>query len=313
MIPVLLLPAGTLAVSGYLFQHLRGQRCRQARQRLAALEDIRSLRQLLEKIPQHRGMANAFLQGDASFGAKLQAQQQHIDTDTYILTRLTGQTSCRVISERIQRIETQWSTIKQELQRLSSTRSFALHNELVGEILYLINDLGEEQGLLDEDSGFTQLANAAINLMPLVTETQGQARGMATGAATQQKCGIPEQVKLRYLLTRTRSAMGTARGELQGNTEAQGLDDSLAATEDFLCLLETRILETQRIDIPPGEVFAAGTQAIDRSFVLLDQLMDALQRRLAADTARCERQWRLSQLTATGLLAPAAWLVQLAV
>ncbi len=313
MIPLLLLPAGILAVGGYLFQHLRGQRCRQARQRLAALEEIRGLRQLLEKIPQHRGMANAFLQGDASFGAKLQTQQQHIDADARILTRLAGQTSCRVVSERIQRIEAQWSTIKQELQRLSSTRSFDLHSELVGEILYLINDLGEKQGLLDEDSGFTQLANAAINLVPLVTETQGQARGMATGAAAQQECGIPEQVKLRYLLARTRSAIGMAKGELQGNAEARGLNDSLATTEDFLQLLETRILETPRIDIPPGEVFAAGTQAIGRSFVLLDQLIDALRQQLEVKAKRCGRQWRLSQVTATTLLAPAAWLVQLAV
>ena len=313
MIPVLLLPAGILAVSGYLFLHLRGQRCRQTRQRLATLEDIRGLRQLLEKIPQHRGMANAFLQGDASFGAKLQAQQQHIDADAHILTRLAGRASCRVVSERIQYIEAQWSTIKQELQRLSSTRSFALHSELVGEILYLINDLGEGSSLLDGDSGFTQLADAAINLVPLVTETQGQARGMATGAATQQECGIPEQVKLRYLLERTRGAIGRAKGELQGNTEARGLDASLTATEDFLRLLETRILETQRIDIPPGEVFAAGTQAIGRSFVLLDQLMDALRRRLATDARRCDRQWRLSQVTTTILLAPTAWLVQLAV
>lgn len=313
MTPALLLPAGMLAVSGYLFQHLRGQRWRQAHQRLATLDDIRSLRQLLEKIPQHRGMANAFLQGDASFGAKLQTQQQHIDADAHILTRLAGQTCCRVVSERIQRIGTQWSTIKQELQHFSSSHSFALHSELIGEILYLINDLSEKQGLLDEDSGFTPLANAAINRLPLVTETQGQARGMATGAAAQQKCGIPEQVKLRYLLARTRSAIGMANDELRGNVEARGLSDSLIATEGFLRLLETRILETQHIDIPPTEVFAAGTQAIDRSFVLLDQLIDTLRQRLAADASRCKHQWRLSQIIATTLLAPAAWLVWLAV
>ncbi|HHH48604.1 MAG TPA: hypothetical protein ENK51_06940 [Gammaproteobacteria bacterium] len=312
MIPVLLLPAGMLATGGYLFQHLRGQRCRQARQRLATLADIRALRQLLETIPQHRGMANAFLQGDASFGAKLQAQQQRVDDDARILGRLAEQPLCRAVNARIQRIEAQWSDIKGKLQRLSATRSFALHSELTSEVLYLINDLAEGGGLLDGDSGFTQLADAAINLLPLVTETQGQARGMATGAAAQQECGIPQQVKLRYLLARTRDATGRAKEELQGQTEARALDDSLVATEDFLQLLETRILETAHIDIPPEQVFAAGTRAIDRSFALLDQLLDALQGRLAADARRCQRQWRLAQITATGLLAPAAWLVQLA-
>ncbi len=307
------LSAGLLATGAYLFQHLHGQRCRQARQRLAALEDIRGLRQLLEKIPQHRGMANAFLQGDASFGAKLQAQQQHIDADARILTRLAGQAPCRLIAQRIQRIETQWAALKQALQRLSSERSFALHSELVAEILYLINDLAEESGLLEGSGEQSQLADAAINLLPLVTETQGQARGMATGAAAQQACGIPQQVKLRYLLARTRRTIDTARDELRGKAEARGLEDSLAATADFLRLLDTRILAAPRIDIPPDEVFAAGTRAIDRSFVLLDQLMDALQRQLKADAARRERRWRLSQITATALLAPAAWLVLLAV
>ena len=313
MIPTLLLPAGALAVGGYLFQHLSGQQCRRARLRLSGLREIRELRRLLEKIPQHRGMANAFLQGDASFGAKLQTLQQQIDADAAILATITARGNGPVIGQRIQRIEAQWSSIKQDLQRLSASRSFALHSELVTELLYLINDLGETSGLLEDDSAHGGLADAAINLLPLLTETQGQARGMCTGAAAQKECDIPQQVKLRFLLQRTRDTIDGTRQELRDKAEARGLDDCLSASEDFLHLLETRVLNADRIDIPPDEVFTTGTRAIDRSFALLDQLLDVLQRQLTNEAARCQRHWRLSQATATGLLAPAAWLVQLAV
>jgi len=243
----------------------------------------------------------------------LQTLQQRIDADAAILASIAGHAGNPTIGQRIRRIETQWTELKQGLRRLSAARSFTRHSELVGELLYLINDLGEEAGLLDDDTEHALLADAAINLLPLVTETQGQARGMGTGAAAQKACDIPLQVKLRFLLQRTRSTIETAQTELQGKAEAQGLEASLAASEEFLRLLETRILDAGDIDIPPDEVFATATRAIDKSFALLDQLLDTLQRQLEAEAARCRRYWRISQLTAAGLLAPAAWLVQLAV
>lgn len=239
--------------------------------------------------------------------------QQQIDSDAHILVTLSAQASCNTVNQRIRRIEGPWSGIKQDLQQLSPGQSFTLHSELVGEVLYLIHDLGEECALLDSDSDFAYLANATINLLPLVTETQGQARGMATGAAARKACDIPLQVKLRYLIERTRTTIDTAKGELQGKLGARGLDDSLITTESFLQLLETQILNTENIDIAPDRIFAAGTQAIDKSFALLDHLIDALQQQLETEASRSQRCWRVSQLTATGLLAPAAWLLQLAV
>ena len=313
MMPALFLPAGVLALGGYLAQHLSAQHYQRNRQQLVALEGIRGLRQLLEKIPQHRGMANGLLQGDASFAVKLQGLQQQIDRDANILTTLSTRAPCLAAERRIQRIERQWSDIKRDLQQLSPAQSFTLHSELVGEILYLINDLGEEYALLDAHSDFAYLANAAINLLPLVTETQGQARGMATGAATRKACDIPLQVKLRYLIERTRDAIGKAKGGLQGKPEAGGLDESVAATESFLQLLETQILNVESIDIAPDKVFVAGTQAINKSFALLDQLIAALQQRLLTETTHSQRRWRMSQVTAAGLLVPTVWLVHLAV
>ena len=59
----LLFPACALFCAAYFLLYLRHAQCLLDRQRLRGLEDVVHLRRLLEAMPQHRGMANALLQG----------------------------------------------------------------------------------------------------------------------------------------------------------------------------------------------------------------------------------------------------------
>jgi methyl-accepting chemotaxis protein len=157
------------------------------------------LRRLLESLPQHRGMANALLQGDESFRPKLTALQAQIDQDMELLAQRVAAGDCWGVAVRVHRIQGAWSFITQQVNGFEPAESFARHTALVSEVLYLINDVADAAGLLALTGDSSRLIDAAINTLPQVTETLGQARGMGTGVAARGKCGTDMRVKLRYL------------------------------------------------------------------------------------------------------------------
>lgn len=327
----LLFPACALLSGAYFLFSNRKSQARSSRQHLQGLQDIMHLRRLLETLPQHRGMANALLQGDESFHSKLTTLQTQIDRDMSKMENLLSTDDCWGVAKRAQHVVNAWTTIKQQLASFAAPESFARHTALMTELLYLINDVADAAGLLHENNN-TRLIDAAINTLPLVTETLGQSRGMGTGVAARGKCEADMRVKLRYLLANTRQVadeVGQAvRGALtQNQTQnasgkgaeqdtgfkaraAQALDESQRATQEFLSLLETGIIHDRSVEVAPTDFYAAGTEAIQHSFTLLDAILSSLQQRLslAAQTSN-QRLW-LAQGMALALIMPAVYLLQ---
>lgn len=294
------LPVGGFIFGGYFLQHVRKQSAMVAQLRLRGLAHVRGLRRLLEALPAHRGMANALLQGDASFRDKLAAQGRKIDGDMALLKDMIAGGDPWGVAERAARIADQWSSIQRDLGGLRSRDSFARHTDLIAELLYLMHDTARAAGLLDAaDATTSRLADAAVNHLPLVTEMLGQARGVGTGVAAKGKCGTAMRVKLSYLLQKARAVAeevsqvtaGVLAADAAFKAKAKhALAESQAAQTRFLDLLEGRIINSREVSIPPGEYFAAGTQAVERSFVLLDNLFAAMQARLERDAQESARR-----------------------
>ncbi len=319
----LLFPALALLCGAYFLLSVRKTQTHSAQQHLQGLQDVSHLRRLLEALPQHRGMANALLQGDDSFRSKLSTLQTQIDRDMRAMEAqlLTG--NHWGVAERTQHVLDAWSTIEQKLTSFAAPESFARHTALMTELLYLINDVADAAGLLAKTDSNTRLIDAAINTLPLVTETLGQARGMGTGVAAGGKCSTDMRVKLRYLLANTRrvadevgeavrstlSEEGTGH-DANFNTQAgHALDESQRATQAFLSLLESDIIRERSVDVAPTDFYAAGTEAIQHSFTLLDAILSSLHHRLSlAVRTNKQRRW-LSQGIALALVLPAAYLL----
>ena len=66
-------------LASYIAIILSNQGLNQIKNKQLGLDLIPYLRLLLEFTPQHRGMVNAILQGDASFRSKIGSVQQHIE------------------------------------------------------------------------------------------------------------------------------------------------------------------------------------------------------------------------------------------
>ena len=320
----LLFPACALLSAAYVLLTLRKIQARAAQQRLRGLQDIAHLRRLLEALPQHRGMANALLQGDDSFRSKLSTLQTQVDRDMRTMETSLYAGDRWGVAKRTRHVLDAWSTIKQNLNSYAAPESFARHTALITEMLYLINDVADAAGLLVETDNNSRLIDAAINTLPLVTETLGQARGMGTGVAARGKCSTDMRVKLRYLLANTRrvaDAVGQAvRGTLSENGIEQdagfkaraghALDDSQRATQEFLALLETDIIHEHRVKVAPADFYTAGTAAIQHSFTLLDAILASLHDRLKLALQTNQQRLWLARGMALILVIPAAYLLK---
>lgn len=317
-----LIPAGLILLGGYGWQNRKGQNSAAAHHRLQGLQDIMELRRLLEAMPQHRGMANALLQGDESFREKLQSLQRQIDADLKPVEAMAASGRWGV-AERVRQIVTLWSGIKQQLASFSGPESFQKHTALVSQILYLLNDVGEASGLLHSAGRSVEasLADVIINQIPPMTETMGQARGMGTGVVVQGRCATAARVKLSYLLQKTRQvstkvvkALTAALNQDAALKRQAGstLESMEAAAGGFLDMLEGEVIITGPIKLSSTDYFNAGTGAIQRSFALLDTLIAALQARLISELEHHGRQLWLARGCAVLALAPVVFLVQLA-
>jgi methyl-accepting chemotaxis protein len=316
----LLFPACAILFAGYFLQHTRHAHAQAALRRKQGMADVVMLRRILELMPQHRGMANALLQGDESFRSKLGQLQGEIDGVMRPLAALSAGADPWSVAARVARIQDGWSLIKQQLASFAPAESFARHTSLITEILYLINDVADAAGLLGGDAD-ARLIDAAVNQLPMVTETLGQARGMGTGVAARGKCTPDMRVKLRYLLDNTRQVSADVaqgmRATLQSDASLKAraetaLEDSQRATQAFLTLLETRIINA-RVDIEPTEYYAAGTEAIQHSFALLDAINNALMTRLQTRAQQTQKQLWWARGAAVLLLLPAGYLFSLLV
>ena len=319
----LLFPACALLTSVYILLSVRKAQAHNSQRRLQGLRHITHLRCLLEALPQHRGMANALLQGDESFRSKLTTLQAQIDRDMSVMEKHLLTTDHWGVTDRAQRVLSAWSTIKQKLNNFAAPESFGRHTALITELLYLINDVADAAGLL-EDPDNTRLIDTAINMLPLVTETLGQARGMGTGVAARGKCSSDMRVKLRYLLANTRRVAEEVGQAVQGTLSQRGaehhadfktragnaLGDSQQATQEFLSLLETGIIHDNSIDVVPTDFYAAGTTAIQHSFTLLDTILTSLNFRLNQSAQKNKKHHWLSRGIALVLIMPALYLLQ---
>ena len=311
MNPILFIPAEALMLAGVaIYPGARRQEC--AGRALQGLADIRALCELLERLPQHRGLANAVLQGNDGFRAELTQVQAAVDAGMALVRRLAqGEDRWRV-AERCQAMDRAWSRLKAELDSLAAEESFRRHTELIRELLYLMEDVGEASGLLSQGREGDDLARILVVALPQVCEALGQARGIGTGVAARGQCDTVSRVRLRYLLDKAERVSRSYQAYL-GNLSGEAARLAQTASEStrrFLDLLRMDLLETQTIRVAPEAFFAQGTEAIRHDFTLLDHLGSMLQARLEREARSVRRRvvWRrtASLTLQAGALALAA-------
>ncbi|OGS99751.1 MAG: hypothetical protein A3F73_09220 [Gallionellales bacterium RIFCSPLOWO2_12_FULL_59_22] len=268
-----LLAAGTVGIAYFVNRnnHRNGMLLRREGVRINQLT-----KQLLHDAQQHRGMANALLNGDKTFGAKLGQKQAEIDRDIAALDALHSR--ILVAEKRWDSIREAWQSLRKEVLSLTAEDSFRRHSGFIRAIIYLMGDVAERSQLIGKCATDTALVSALWSKLPVAAEGLAQARGLGAGVAAKGQCSSVARTRLRFLEGRIRETMKWVSDDLKRADPSQaapmlGLWKTTDKTvSDFLALLERTIINAEKPSIDAEHYFGSATKTIDALFSVFDQV-----------------------------------------
>jgi hypothetical protein len=252
--------------------------------RLEGIRVNRLTKQLLLDLQQHRGMVNAFLSGDSSFKQKIEQKQTAIGKDMSALDAVHDQGL--MTAKRCQDIRVDWQALRTEVLTLPAEESFRRHSLLIRAVLYTMGDVAERSQIVDMCSADCSLVDALWSKLPAVAEGLGQARGMGSSVAAKGYCSSVARIKLRFLKERVGETMKWVNDDLaqadlaQASSFTQAWKQTHLAVNEFLALLDEKIINVERPSIDAEHYFNAGTKALDAVFHAFDQASTALENTL---------------------------------
>jgi len=294
------------------------QRLIHYRQMAQGLRYINFIEKILEHLPQHRGMANAFLNGDKGFLEKMTEIQQILEQDVKKIDHYNAQhTVHNDLRERWQTIKNGWNTLKNRIQSLSASESFELHSALIGEVLYLISDTADRTNLSNHpDLRVRQIIQITFNLLPPIIENIGQARGIGSGAAARGTLLTAIRIKLEFLHQRLIATASNAYTTIERciqDSSSQIDRDNIARsqhqTEQFLGTMANRVLG-EKITISASDFFSEGSSAFNSNLTLLGSITTTLDQQANATIPKLKSHYVWSIAFTTGsfvMLALMCW------
>lgn len=250
------------------------------------------LLRLIMHMQQHRGMATAWLNGDTSFGARLQEKRQQIDALLLQLPGLPGEFNRqREDFERddLQRLQRQWQVLSTQLGQLSAFESMTRHTALIGTLLAWLRALGDsclharsETTGLEVDS----MVRAFVERLPVLAETLGQTRALGSGLLAAGGATAVGRVQMGYLCQRIESLLQASADAVRGPHTEHSLQQGFATVESevqrLLGSIHAHILASAPAPLAASDYFRQASAAIDAVFALIE----SLQQRLQADPAQ---------------------------
>ena len=252
--------------------------------RLEGIRVNRLAKQLLLYLQQHRGMLNAFLNGDNSFKQKIEQKQTAIGQDIAALNASHGQGL--MTTKRWEGILGDWQALRTECMALPAEESFRRHCELIRTVLYSIGDIAERSQISGMCAADFSLVDTLWNKLPAVTEGLGQARAVGSSVAAKGYCSSVARIKLRFLEEHVRETMGSvndylAHADLARTTSfEQTWKETQIVVREFMALLDEKLINAEHPTIDAAHYFDAGTKAIDAMFHAFDQASTALENSL---------------------------------
>lgn len=251
------------------------------KQRLGGIRMNCQIKQLLTDLQQHRGMVNAFLSGDKSFGAKISKKQEDIERD---MATLDNRLSEKFLTpERWQGIHEKWKNLRLHAMALPAEQSFQQHSELIRDVLHCIGDVAERTQVGGNDAIDPLLVSVLWSKLPAAAEGVGQARGMGASVAAKGYCSSVSRIKLRFLEGRIRETMGWVSDDLEradlskAGSMRKDWETANAAVMQLLIQLENSLLNVEHPTLDAAHYFETATKALDAVFRVYDQVSASLE------------------------------------
>ncbi|MDQ6986271.1 MAG: methyl-accepting chemotaxis protein [Mariprofundaceae bacterium] len=303
-----------LCVLGGFFGMSLYQEKQDADLRVEGVPLIASVRQVLEVLPQHRGLGNAWLHGNKNNAEKLTSLEQKIDTAMRALVSRAGQSSIQSLKSNTEDIQRGWSALKHNWKNKSAEQSFAQHSNLIKQLIVLSGNIYHQSRIVSDSSlDVIHLGEYIAEGIPDLSEYLGRIRGLGAGIAAAGSISSVQRDKMIKLSVQAEAVRGTLVEETAHVIEAYNpkLESALsppisklkAATDVFFQQVNEQLLHAQTIKLDSQKFFNQGSTAIAASLDLFDTMDASLSGLLAKEQHDISRMFYLSMgLAAVGVL-----------
>ena len=292
----LLLPFG---VALYLFFSTNGNQINFNQKEIYGVEYNLPLKNLIMDVQKHRDMMDSYLTDNSSLKGEIEKLESKIDEDIKAVNEKDDKlNSILSIEERWSTAKTDWQDLKGKAFSLSQKQSFDQHTKLINDDLLALHVYVNDKSnlTLDPDLDSYYLMDITMFRQMPVSEKLNQARHDAVELAGKDKITFEDKKKLTILATEIQTFSDSIKGDIEiavrenkdylkdtkwkdrANIESVNayVQESTKATEDFLNILRTKIIDTEMPQIKPSEVDSAGTKAVENNFTLYDKASDGL-------------------------------------
>ncbi len=277
----------TLFAVGAMFVQSLVQEKNNIELRVAAVPLITAVRQVLEFVPQHRGMGNAYLQGNTALAGKLAENEQKIDGLFKSLADTASAAPFPQLLDQVTALQSQWARVKSQWKGSAANESFRLHTVVIDGLLVLASDVLHE-GKLTTDSApeIARMGEFMAKAIPRLDEYLGRLRGLGSGVAAaanvteEQRDTLLElyvlaKLQRDHLLGEVEQVVDKFNPALRG-TLSQPMLTLSTSTDQYLKLVKNDLLDATDISISSDTYFSAGTDAIAASLHLYDMMDESL-------------------------------------
>jgi twitching motility protein PilJ len=271
-----------------------------AQKELQGIEYLKPVKKFVEHVPQHRGTANGYLNGNLALKDRLATIETLIDQDIRQIREIDARYGAALgTTQTINDLEKSWQELKGQYITLSPKESFDRHTQLIARINDFIALVGDTSGLILDPQRETYYAAYTVTReIPSTAESLGQLRGFGNGIAsrkayTQEEYGrfsaIQESVR-QNVANYTRSVKAVAQSNPEvGRILTPKYENVTAKIGEYLQLGDERLIKAKTIDIPSVEYFDRGTRIIDEVFAVYDDQINLIDAALRARVAQSQR------------------------
>lgn len=266
------------------------------------LEYLIALKVVLEKIPQHRGLTNALLNGNKGVAEQRLQVEQEIDKGFMTLAQVDSLYGAALgTTAELSALQKAWNNLKANSAQMSAQESFRLHTQVINEqIIPLISDIAIRSNLIiGTDLTTNELVSLVTNLLPQLTEDLGQMRGYGAGVLARGQISINDKIFIAGQIKQIQKAATTVATTVKeavsltpslANLLQQGSSVATTQTDQAIALAQSSILNASSVQMSSTDYFNQITKTIDAYFALNTAALDTLHSRFEARIERDQNQ-----------------------
>lgn len=260
------------------------------------IEYLRSLRQLMEHVQEHRELASVHLLEHSDHETKELPQLQAQINQDFEALALNDQQYGHILNtlERSRELKTGWDTIKVNFASWDAQENYQQHTALIADIRALISYVGDTSYLiLDPELDSYYMMDTVLLRLPEAHDLISQLAVLGEPALTRKTLTPDERtqlINLTGLLKANTAAMKTNVQTAFKNNPSQNLktelqtllETELVDREHFIKLLETELIQAPVLSLDPEQFHVTALTSLQDSYNFYDAASPALERLIQA-------------------------------